>query len=73
LQPITGKKHQLRVHMAALGAPILHDPFYPELSEQAPDDYARPLQLLAHRLSFADPLTGKSREFVSEYELLAPD
>lgn len=73
LQPITGRKHQLRVHMAGLGAPILHDPFYPALPEPAPDDHARPLQLLAKGLFFIDPLSGKSREFVSEYELLPAD
>ena len=73
LQPITGRKHQLRVHMAGLGAPILHDPFYPELREQAQDDHARPLQLLAKRLGFVDPLSGKAREFVSELELLPSD
>ncbi|MHA6204097.1 pseudouridine synthase [Dyella soli] len=73
LQPITGRKHQLRVHMAGLGAPILHDPFYPELSGPAADDYARPLQLLAQSLSFIDPLSGKPRQFRSERELLPPD
>ncbi|WP_267223824.1 pseudouridine synthase [Dyella silvae] len=73
LQPVTGRKHQLRVHMAGLGAPILHDPFYPALPEPAPDDHARPLQLLAKGLFFIDPLSGKSREFVSEYELLQVD
>ncbi|RDI99870.1 pseudouridine synthase [Dyella solisilvae] len=72
LRPVTGRKHQLRVHMAGLGAPILHDPFYPELSEQAPDDPARPLQLLARRLAFIDPLSGRPREFVSELSLLSP-
>ena len=73
LRPVTGRKHQLRVHMAALGAPILHDPFYPVLAEPAPDDPARPLQLLAKRLSFVDPLSGRAREFVSELELLRLD
>ncbi|WP_201315578.1 pseudouridine synthase [Dyella sp. EPa41] len=73
LQPVTGRKHQLRVHMAGLGAPILHDPFYPELAGSAPDDPARPLQLLAKRLSFVDPLSGKRREFTSELELSLPD
>jgi len=69
LQPVTGKKHQLRVHMAALGAPILHDPFYPDLPEPRPDDHARPLQLLARRLSFVDPLSGEHREFTTELSL----
>jgi len=73
LEPVTGKKHQLRVHMAALGAPILHDPFYPELPEPQPDDHARPLQLLAKRLAFLDPLSGQPREFLSERELRAPE
>ncbi|WP_130620282.1 pseudouridine synthase [Dyella amyloliquefaciens] len=73
LQPVTGRKHQLRVHMAGLGAPILNDPFYPELPDSAQDDYARPLQLLAKRLSFIDPLDGKAREFVSEQTLLRPE
>lgn len=70
LQPITGRKHQLRVQMGGLGAPILHDTFYPELKGQASDDYAHPLQLLAHALSFVDPLSGKVRQFRSERELL---
>ena len=43
LHPVTGRKHQLRVHMAALGAGILNDGFYPDLHDtQAPDDHARP-------------------------------
>lgn len=69
LSPITGKKHQLRVHMAAIGAPILYDPFYPELREEAPDDYARPLKLLARALAFIDPLTGARRQFESQLAL----
>ena len=67
LEPVTGKKHQLRVHMAALGAPILNDPFYPHVSitEDAPDDYSKPLKLLARGLAFDDPLTGQRRRFQS--------
>ena len=68
LSPVTGKTHQLRVHMAALGAGICNDPFYPRLlSEQ--DDYAKPLKLLAQSLSFADPLTGETRYFESRLHL----
>jgi len=63
LEPVTGRKHQLRVHMAALGAPILDDPFYPRLRERGGDDHARPLQLFASGLSFDDPLTGAARRF----------
>jgi tRNA pseudouridine32 synthase/23S rRNA pseudouridine746 synthase len=65
LTPITGRKHQLRVHMAALGAPIANDPFYPELRAEGPDDYRAPLKLLASELTFTDPLTGAPRAFRS--------
>ena len=69
LQPVTGRKHQLRVHMAALGAPILHDSLYPVLRTQAPDDFSQPLQLLAKALRFVDPLDGSPREFESRRTL----
>lgn len=64
LSPVTGKTHQLRVHMAALGAPICNDPFYPEVV-QGEDDYAKPLKLLARSLRFSDPLSGEERYFES--------
>lgn len=69
LQPVTGRKHQLRVHMAALGAPILNDRMYPTLQPQAAQDFSRPLQLLAKALRFADPLDGGTREFESRLAL----
>jgi len=69
LCPVSGRKHQLRVHMAAMGAPIRNDPYYPELAARAPDDYTRPLQLLARRLAFLDPLSGLERRFASRREL----
>lgn len=69
LEPHTGRKHQLRVHMAALGAPICNDRFYPQLQEPGADDFSRPLQLLARGLAFADPLSGQAREFQSALSL----
>lgn len=69
LYPVTGKKHQLRVHMSALGAGICNDPFYPQVLKDAQDDYARPLKLLAQGLRFLDPLTGQEREFESRIRL----
>lgn len=69
LYPVTGKKHQLRVHMAALGAGICNDPFYPDVLKDAPDDYTRPLKLLAQGLRFVDPVTGLERVFRSQITL----
>jgi tRNA pseudouridine32 synthase/23S rRNA pseudouridine746 synthase len=65
LQPHTGKTHQLRLHMASLGLGIVNDPFYPVLHPQAPDDYARPLQLLASGIAFTDPVDGTERRYAS--------
>lgn len=65
LHPVTGRKHQLRVHMAGLGAAIANDRFYPTLTEAAADDYERPLKLLAQALAFVDPLSGEPRRFHS--------
>ncbi|MEO6154436.1 MAG: pseudouridine synthase [Thermomonas sp.] len=69
LQPVTGRKHQLRVHMAALGVPIVNDSLYPVLCLHAPDDFSRPLQLLAKSLRFIDPLDGSPRQFQSRQML----
>ncbi len=69
LQPITGKKHQLRVQMMGLGMPLLNDALYPVVQPENAVDYAKPLQLLAKRLTFIDPITGVKRVFESEQEL----
>lgn len=69
LHPMTGKKHQLRVHMAAIGLPILNDCWYPDLLDENADDYAQPLKLLARNLSFIDPLSGENRRFESRLQL----
>jgi tRNA pseudouridine32 synthase/23S rRNA pseudouridine746 synthase len=69
LSPITGKQHQLRVHLAALGIPILFDPFYPVLADWK-TDYTKPLQLLAKNIAFVDPVTQRSHHFTSEQQLL---
>ena len=70
LLPETGKKHQLRVHMASIHCPIVGDLLYPEIREASEHD--SPLQLLAHRLSFIDPSSGEPRSFVSAQKLLWP-
>lgn len=72
LVPSTGQTHQLRVHMSALGVPILGDPLYPVLTPPAPaGDFRRPLQLLARSLEFTDPVTGFEHRFVSPRVLRA--
>ncbi|MEU0168534.1 RluA family pseudouridine synthase [Streptomyces iakyrus] len=72
LTPATGQTHQLRVHMAALGLPILGDPLYPEVTAPVPaGDFRRPLQLLARSLEFTDPVTGEEHRFRSGRVLAA--
>ena len=69
LEPHSGKTHQLRVHMASLGLGIVNDAFYPELLDKAPDDYTKPLQLLARGIRFVDPISGSPVEYRSSLEL----
>lgn len=70
LSPITGKKHQLRVHMSDLGFAILNDRYYPQLLPPQDDDLDNPLQLIARRVKFIDPVSGKNMEFESQRRLL---
>ena len=72
LHPHTGRKHQLRLHMASLGVPILNDAFYPVALPCKGDDFSKPLQLLARAIHFDDPLTGAPRSFASTRELTWP-
>ena len=75
LEPISGKRHQLRVHMNALGLPLLGDQFYPVVKRQPGEveDYAETLRLLARALEFTDPVTGQPRRFESQLQLAWPD
>ena len=71
LTPITGKRHQLRIHMCALGIPIDGDQFYPEVlrGPDASEDFSQALQLLAQTIAFIDPITGEKRAFTSQRNL----
>jgi tRNA pseudouridine32 synthase/23S rRNA pseudouridine746 synthase len=72
LNPLTGQRHQLRVHMNALGLPILNDGIYPTLTPEDALDYTRPLQLLARTLAFIDPISGQAMRFESRHQLYWP-
>ncbi len=72
LRPATGKRHQLRVHMAALGLPILGDRIYPQLLAQGADELDNPLRLLAESIAFRDPVNGVERHFTSRRLLHFP-
>lgn len=70
LNPLTGKTHQLRLHMQTLGWPILNDKYYPRLQPMSADDCSAPLQLLAKELQFIDPVTQQPRHFNSNGDLM---
>lgn len=65
ITPVTGRKHQIRAHCAALGLAIRHDQIYPTHLPENSDDYTKPLQLLAKAIAFVDPVTGEKRSFTS--------
>ncbi len=69
LKPVTGKRHQLRVHMHALGIPIQGDGIYPVLTPEGQIDYDNPLQLLAENIEWLDPISKEVRRFESRFEL----
>lgn len=69
LRPRTGKKHQLRLHLLSIGFPILNDRLYPHVLPHAPYDFTAPLQLLAQRLAFTDPVSGLPMELTSRRQL----
>ena len=75
LKPVNGQRHQLRVHMNALGLPLLNDGIYPTLTPEpsvdAPRNFADPLQLLAQSIAFTDPVSGEPQHFESQLRLRA--
>ena len=70
LHPLTGKTHQLRIHMCEIGFRIINDRYYPVMQPETDDDFDQPLQLLAKSVKFNDPISGQPMEFASERELV---
>lgn len=71
LKPVTGKKHQLRLHCSHIGNAIVNDPWYPVAHPEQPDDFSKPLQLLSKTLTFTDPITNHEHCFSSKRKLKA--
>jgi tRNA pseudouridine32 synthase/23S rRNA pseudouridine746 synthase len=65
LEPLTGKQHQLRLHLNLIGCNILNDRFYPVLYPKGDDDFEHPLQLLAKEVHFIDPISQQPMKFCS--------
>ena len=70
LRPVTGKKHQLRLHLSGLGFPILNDRYYPVLLREEKMNFSAPLQLLARKIRFRDPVSARQVSYESERRLL---
>lgn len=72
LRPVTGRTHQLRLHCAYLGFPILGDPQYASEASQA---FSAELglqgqQLCAHMLEFTHPMTGEKMHLQSGMDVV---
>ena len=71
LRPITGRTHQLRLHCAYMGFPILGDPQYGSLeSQRLSAELGLTHQMLcAKRLEFSHPITGESMILISGFRM----
>jgi 23S rRNA-/tRNA-specific pseudouridylate synthase len=71
LRPITGRTHQLRLHCAHMGYPILGDPQYGNAASQAVSAQLglKFQQLCARELRFDHPMTGEEMCLQSKIEI----
>ncbi len=70
IEPLTGKGHQIRLHLQIIGSHIINDRYHPELQPEQPGNFENPLQLIARELEFDDPITGERYMFKSSRKLL---
>ena len=70
IQPLTGKKHQIRIHLSSAGCKIINDRLYPHLMPEQAPDFRYPLKLQSKIIKFPDPVTGKIFEFVSSDRIM---
>ncbi|MCP4584169.1 MAG: pseudouridine synthase [candidate division Zixibacteria bacterium] len=70
IEPLTGKGHQIRLHLQVIGSYIINDRYHPKLQSERPGDFKNPLQLIARELEFVDPISGKQFRFRSSRKLL---
>lgn len=66
LEPVTGRSHQLRVHLQSIGHPIVGDALYGPAEDATGEGAPGRLLLHATRLAFAHPVTGAAVAFASE-------
>lgn len=65
LKPVTGRSHQLRVHLMSIGYPIVGDQLY---ANGAALHFSKRLQLHSQMIGFEHPVTEKNMQFVSQFE-----
>ncbi len=70
IEPLTGKGHQIRLHLQIIGSCIINDRYHPNLLPEMPDNFKNPLQLIARKLEFIDPISGERFMFRSSRKLL---
>jgi tRNA pseudouridine32 synthase/23S rRNA pseudouridine746 synthase len=70
IEPLTGKGHQIRLHLQIIGSCIINDRYHPKLLPEMPDNFKNPLQLIARKLEFVDPISGERFMFRSSRKLL---
>ncbi|MBV7296105.1 hypothetical protein KRX51_09300 [Corynebacterium sp. TAE3-ERU12] len=72
LRPLTGRTHQLRLHLCELGCPIIGDPLYPTVSAVADEDPTQPMHLVCREMRLTHPDSGDSVHVRASRQLHVP-